>query len=176
MIGLASLALKGKGLLAGAVLLALVSAWGGLGWYGKARVERAFSDYRFLQAKLVIHQQETIIAEQARADEVARAASNLYAAGQKITEEKYAPEIATLESLARAYRERLRHRAGPDSSAVPATGPPAGGPAAAACEVRLLGITEAAQAVARDLESAEREVRKLEALQAWARDIASKPR
>lgn len=60
MIPFASLALKGKSLairsIAVAVVLALALAWGGIGWWGKAGVERDFAEYRGEQARLVARQ------------------------------------------------------------------------------------------------------------------------
>lgn len=151
---------KGKGLLASAIAAAALLAWGGLGWWGKARVERDFEAYRGEQARLVVRQQETIIAEQQRAAEKAQEASNAYQKGAR-------------DIRARWDAERLRNQQRTGSGALPATSPAASGPDAA-CEDRLHGalrsleaVDRAAGAVAEGLRDAELCAAQLSQLQAF---------
>lgn len=122
--------LKGKGLLVGAIALALILAWGGFGWWGKARIERNFEAYRGQQARLVARQQETIIQEQQRAAEKAQEVSSAYQKGAR-------------DIRARWDAERVRNQARTNSGPMPTPADTALGPDAASCEDRLLaGLRE----------------------------------
>jgi len=161
-----------------AIALAVTLAFGGIGWYKYRGEQLEFSRYRESQARLVTIQQEAIIEERERVDEISRSAVNLYHAGQKATEERNAPHIAALESLNRAYRERLRDYQGTGSGALSGAATAAGGADATACHDQLqrvtaaaAGVTAAAERVARDLAGAELALSRLVQLQGWAGEV-----
>lgn len=181
---LARLALGNKAMLyaAGAVVLVLLSvyAWGQRGW-SKFNEERAdYAEYRSAQALLVAKQQEEVARSILERQAAERAASQARAAGVKETEARYATIKAELGSVSAAYHRMLAEGdQGASGGAVPAEGGAAPGPEAATCEDRLLlvrgqvasvikaasGVTEAATEVVSDLELAEKEVKKLVAIQ-----------
>lgn len=148
-----------KYLIAAGVLLAVV-AWGGVGWYGKRAAELEHERYRGEQARLVVRQQEQIIAAEVTAKVKAREATDAYQKGR-------------LDSDAR-WAQRLRHHPRAGGGPVPDT---AGAPVradGATCEERLHGalrqldaVDRAARAVAEALRDAEHCSAQLEALQAF---------
>lgn len=163
--------LKSKGLMITAILLGLIAAWGGLGWYGKARVERAFAEHRLEQARLVARQLENNLAEQQARQAAERVASAQFARGKKQTETEYAPIKTDLDFITAAYR-RMLDAAESNSGTVPAGTDLATGPGGTACEEQLqevrrraARVTEAASGVVGDLEIAEQEIQKLIAIQ-----------
>ena len=172
MTPLAPLALlKGKGWMIVAILLGLTVAWGGLGWYGKARVERAFAEHRLEQARLVARQLENNLVEQQARQAAERVASAQFARGRRQTEAEYAPIKTDLDFITAAYR-RMLDAAGSGSGTVPTSTDSAAAPGGATCENQLqevrrraARVSEAASGVVGDLEVAEQEIQKLVAIQ-----------
>ncbi len=172
MVSFAAMALKGKGLIAAAVVLALVSVWGGLGWWGKAAAERDFADYQRAAAETISRELLRHQATQQRQAELAIDASRQFQKGAADVRNKLQPqldELATLRTLwASRTTDRLRQPAEAGSGALPTTPEPPGGFDGAACTDRPRALVEAAAGIAQDLATCAAEVEKLKGLQRWA--------
>lgn len=146
------------------VAIAAAAAWGGLGWFWKANVERDFANFRGEQARLVARQQEQWIEERQRAEQLANEVSIVYNKAVRTTEKHYQGEVDQLERLARVWSERVRNNQS-GGCAVPSPSETAGGTDGPSCEERLQGIAESAKAVARDLDICTRQAEQLDSLQ-----------
>lgn len=185
MIPLAGLALKGKGLLWGAgiaaVLLAAVAAWGGLGWYGKRAAQLELAEYQLAASRVITErlvENQALAAAQARkADEIATA----YQKGKTDVQKAFQPALADLEILRQLYAGGARPAAadpgrvldGPEAhpGAVPGPADPAGGTHAVACTDRPAALIDAAHRIAQDLEACALDLARLRGLQQWVRDV-----
>lgn len=157
----------------GALLLAAVAAWGGLGWYGKAGAERELAEYQLGAAKVITEQLQNNARLEDQGRQIQEDARHEYEGKLQSIEGSWAKDRASLAALRRAPSERLREpAAGNDGSAVPQADATAAGADATTCERRLQEagdrfdrVVEAAQGVADALQAAERQQAQLSALQ-----------
>lgn len=183
MIPLAGLALKGKALLWGAgiaaVLLAAVAAWGGLGWYGKRAAQLELAEYQLAAVRVI---EQRLTENQALADAQARKANEIaeaYLKGKADVQKAFQPALADLEILRQLYAggarpaepDRLRQHPEADPGAVPGPADSSGGTHATACTDRPAALVAAAHRVAQDLEACALDLARLKGLQQWVRDV-----
>lgn len=155
--------------------IAAAVAWGGIGWYGKAASERSFAEYQRAAAETISTELLRHQATQQKQAAIAGEASRQYQKGAthvRTTLQPELDELATLRTLWAARTHSLRQPTETDSSPLPATPDPTGGPDATACTDRPGDIAAAAAAVARDLASCAGELEKLKGLQQWAEGIS----
>ena len=160
-----------------AALLAIMAAWGGLGWYGKSAAQKELADYqrdaaRALAVQLAENQR---LSEQQARDSAATSAA--YQKGKRDVAQAFQPALADLQMLRSLYAGGATaglRRPSTDPDAVPGPADPAGGPDATACTDRPAEIIAAAHRVAEDLESCAGYLTQLTSLQQWVRDVANR--
>lgn len=168
MIPLAGLVLKGKALLWGAgitaVLLALVTAWGGLGWYGKAVAEREYAEYQLSAAQVITERlvENTEIEAAARA--LSAEADAKYLKGKLDADREFQPIRDDLAFLRHAWGMRNQN----DNDPVPSESNPSLVNTPRACTDEPRRIIEAATRVLEDLKTCRDVANQLEACRAYA--------
>jgi hypothetical protein len=163
------------------LLLAAVTAWGGLGWYGKASAQRELAAYQLAASNVIVAR---LVENQRLADAQARKANEIAAAylkGKQDVQKAFQPALADLEILRQLYAGGARPVAanpgrvldGPeaDPGAVPGPADPAGRTHAVACTDRPATLIESTHRVAQDLEACALDLARLKGLQQWVREV-----
>ncbi len=163
-----------KWIVVGLVMLA-ITAWGGIGWYGKRMAELDLERERLAVARAVADQlaanQRLSDAQAAKAAEIARA----YHKGKTDVANAFQPALADLQLLRGLFAggaRRVPVEPAPDGgSTVPGPADPAGRTHAVACTDRPGDLIAAAHRVAEDLATCAGDLARLTALQQWQREV-----
>lgn len=163
-----------KWLAVGLVMLA-ITAWGGIGWYGKRSAELALERERLAAARAVADQ---LAANQRLSEAQARRSAEIAAAylkGKTDVTHAFQPALADLQLLRGLFAGgagRVPVEPAPDGGgAMPGPADPAGGTHAVACTDRPGDLVAAAHRVAQDLAACAADLERLRGLQDWVREV-----
>jgi len=146
------------------LLFAAVTAWGGLGWYGKAGAEREFAEYQLAASNVIAERLVANSKLEAQARTLSQEADAQYLKGKKDADREFKPIRDDLAFLRHAWGMRNQN----DSSPVPGESNSASLSNPRACTDEPRRIIEAASRVVEDLKTCRDVASQLEACRAYA--------
>lgn len=146
------------------LLLALVTAWGGLGWYGKAKSEREFAEYQLAASNVIAERLVANSKLEAHARTLSQEADAKYLKGKLDADREFQPIRDDLAFLRHAWGMRNKN----DNESVPSESNSSLVNTPRACTDEPRRIIEAASRVVKDLETCRDVANQLEACRAYA--------